>query len=377
MPDEPSNTVIDTSNLPIVAGNSEQGDSPQELMARFEALETATKAPAKVEKPEPVQKVEDEPEPKVEIEKVETEPTQPVKTKKTAEIIKELHTERDQLAKDKAAIEQERETLRQQLEELKKDDPAIYKRQIEEKDKALTDYEQKVALLDVKASKEYETAVLLPFEAIGRNVATIAETYEVNPAAIQQALLNPDPAAQRKALNELISEFSDADKAEIMAHAREVRALSTKAAELESKAVEAKKEVEFRRHQEAEESKKTESARMKQAGEKVWETMAEKLPLLKDATVAEQVRKAELDPKDPAMKAYNAYAGMALPVLAKTNQELTAKVAELQAALDARASARPGAGTSTVTTTPTPTEGMPEGESVADRFASWQRQNAA
>lgn len=269
------------------------------------------------------------------------------------------------------ALEKELTELRERAEKLSSVDPTRYEAQIAEKEKALAEYEQKLALYDIRESKPFKEQVLQPLTKIGQDADRLAATYGISGQDLKDALTIADPKAQFERLNELMESFDPIHKAKVFTMVEKTQETYEKAGELERNAVEAKKEMDFLNHQEAEKQKGERQKQLTVSAEAVRKQMLEHLPLLKDEAVAKDVFAADLDPQDPTMKTYNAYAGQVLKHVVKSNRSLEAKVKELEGELAKRASLGVKAGGSNGFTPPAPKPDQPEGGSL------WARATAA
>jgi hypothetical protein len=269
------------------------------------------------------------------------------------------------------ALEKELTDLRERAEKLSAVDPTRYEAQIAEKEKALAEYEQKLALYDIRESRPFKEQVLQPLTKIGQDADRLAATYGISGQDLKDALTIADPKAQFERLNELMENFDPIHKAKVFTMVEKTQETYEKAGELERNAVDAKKEMDFLNHQEAEKQKGERQKQLTVSAEAVRKQMLEHLPLLKDEAVAKDVFAADLDPQDPTMKTYNAYAGQVLKHVVKSNRSLEAKVKELEGELAKRASLGVRAGGSNGFAPPAPKPDQPEGGSL------WARATAA
>lgn len=364
----------DTTTIPLAEPPQvEQTDGASGMMARFQqmkAAEPATEQPASTEPPATQEPADDTPEPDNTPAPTQQQP-KPEKLKWGE--LKQKATRVDDLEKTLATKEQELAEYKQKNEELARVDPARYEKQIQEKEKAIQDYERKLAVFDVRESQQFKTEVIAPMSRVGADMDRLAATYKISAEDLKNALTIPDPAAQMAKITELTQDMTDIHKHKVWAAVDQTQEIYSKAAEIEANASEAKKEMEFLQSQESEKQKQESQKRLSTAAEAVKKQMAEHLPLLKDEAIAKDVFAANLNETDPTMIAYNAMAGKALVHAVKENRSLATKVASLEAELAKRSSLAPRGGGGGQQQPPAAQPTQPEGDSLFSRYKNWKQ----
>jgi hypothetical protein len=365
----------DTPTIPLAEPPQvEQTDGASGMMARFQqmkAAEPASEQPANTEPPATQEPADDTPEP-------ETTPAptqqQPKPEKAKWGELKQKAQERDELVNTKLpSLEKELAELKEKAAKLEQVDPTRYEKQIQEKEKAIQDYERKLAVFDVRESQQFKTEVIAPMSRVGADMDRLAATYKISAQDLKDALTIPDPAAQMAKITELTQDMTDIHKHKVWAAVDQTQEIYSKAAEIEANAVEAKKEMEFLQSQETEKQKQESQKRLSTAAEAVRKQMAEHLPLLKDEAIAKDVFAANLNETDPTMIAYNAMAGKALVHAVKENRTLATKVASLEAELAKRSSLAPKGGGGGQQQPPAAQPTQPEGDSLFSRYKNWKQ----
>ena len=273
--------------------------------------------------------------------------------------------------------EKELAEFKAKVEELAKVDPELYDRQIKEKEAAISEYEKKLAVYDIRESKQYREEVLAPLENIGETVGRIAAQYEMDAVQIIDALNTLDPVAQERKIMQITEAMHPRHQAKLFDYAEQVLNLNSKAEMLENNALEARKELDFLREQETRKQSEEQEKRVQIAAEAVRKQFQSKIPELKDEALAKKVFSAELSPQDPTRLAYNAYAGEFLPAALKELATTRAKVAELEKTLAARSAAQPRAGGSgPASQAPSIDPSEIQGETLWQRMRAYQQMQA-
>lgn len=305
------------------------------------------------------------------------DPPGPVKTEAAKYKWGELRKKADEydalVQKTLPQKEKELAEAKAKLEELSKIDPSAYEKQLAEKEAAIAEYEKKMAVFDIQSSKQYQTEVLEPISRIGQELSNLARQYETDPSQIEAAMSIVDPVAQEKKLMELAEGWHPRHQNKLFDLAEKTIQLYATAEQLEANAFEARKELEFAQQQESQKQQAEMQKAIQTSAEAVKKQMLAKVPVLKDEAVRERVFAADLDPKDPVMKAYNAYAAAALPAVLKELASRDARIRELEQASQARAAAqpRPGAGNVAVATSTSSTPTDVEGETLWQRMRNY------
>lgn len=306
---------------------------------------------------------------------IDEDPPGPVKTEAAKYKWGELRKKADEydalVQKTLPQKEKELAEAKAKLEELSKIDPSAYEKQLAEKEAAIAEYEKKMAVFDIQSSKQYQEQVLVPINRVGEELNNLARHYETDLSQIEAAMTILDPVAQEKRLMEIAEGWHPRHQNKLFDLAEKTVQLYSVAEQLEANALEARRELESARELETRKQQEESMKAIQTSAEAVKKQMLAKVPVLKDEALQQKVFAAELDPKDPVRKAYNAYAGEALPAVLKELAARDARIRELEQAAQARAAAqpRPGAGNASVSAAAAsnPETPMPEGESL------WQR----
>lgn len=366
----------------------ESDHSAANIMARFQAMQAEAKPAEPTEQPPTEPKPDAAPKSPTQGEEgeeltpeelAEAEDMPGPKTKKAVSKwteLKKAKTEWEMFReKELPKKEQELAELRTKLEELSKHDPELYQKQIEEREKAISEYEKKLAIYDIRESKAWQDTVSKPSQEIGSTLDNISKAYEIDYTVLAQAVAEQDPSTQRRMLAPLLEGMDQIDQLEVRDAIRKAREISSKAAELEENAFKAKEELEFLKDQESRKQAEETAKKRSLAAQAVEQQFREKLPqLFQDEELAKKVFSASLETDDPAMQAYNSYAGAMLLDVVKQNMELRKNVEEFKAAEEKRRSAKPQAGGAPGVSggAVDATQRMPEGETVWDRFKAAQ-----
>lgn len=287
--------------------------------------------------------------------------------------LKAKATKADELEQTLAAKEQELATFRQRNEELAKNDPARYEAQIAEKEKAIADYEKRLAVIDVRESKLFKETIEAPLRKIAAKTANLAQMYKVNPVDLQQAIQIEDPAERLARINDLTADFDPIHKGQVWTMAEESIEHLTKAWEMQQNATEAKKELDFIQAEEKKKEAAAQEQRLNMSVEAVKAQFLERVPILKERPELAQKVFAARPSTDPGLSVYNAMAGILAAELAKEVNVKDSKIKSLEAELAKRASLSPQAGGSNGSTqhsSAPPSEPVTEG-SAWRRAQSW------
>jgi len=391
--DAPPAAELEPVQTPLNAPPPGESDhSAANIMARFQAMQAEAKPAEPTEQPHTEPKPDAAPKSPTQGEEgeeltpeelAEAEDMPGPKTKKSvskwAEIKSELKKAKAELGlfreKELPKKDQELAELRTKLEELSKHDPELYQKQIEEREKAISEYEKKLAIYDIRESKAWQDTVSKPSQEIGATLDNISKAYEIDYTVLAQAVAEQDPSTQRRMLAPLLEGMDQVDVLDVRDAIRKAREISSKAAELEENAFKAKEELEFLKDQESRKQAEETAKKRSLAAQAVEQQFREKLPqLFQDEELAKKVFSASLETDDPAMQAYNSYAGAMLLDVVKQNMELRKSVEEFKAAEEKRRSAKPQAGGAPGVSggAVDATQRMPEGETVWDRFKAAQ-----
>lgn len=214
----------------------------------------------------------------------------------------------------------------------------------------LENYEKEITGVKLEATEEYQKRVTQPIEAIRSTVQDLADTYELDIEALNSAVVEDNRKERVKKLAQLAESMLEPDRLKLYRAAEEFDAVVDTKASLEENAAETLKRFEVERAENQRRQSVEELRKQKEASDQMWELMTRKLPFLSDETTAKAVR-AEADTvdfnsADPGLRAYGAYAGAALPRLAKVLRERESRIAELERQIGAFKGAAPAPGAS-------------------------------
>lgn len=335
-------------NTPIESADSIE-ESSGFLDGLLGALQGGSEeAPAAEEKAPEEQKPEDEQ--KKEEQKPEEDPDLADLPKSVSEKTKVGWKE---LKTAKRQIEEERDKIRQELEALRagpqtqanKDEIDRIKSELETYRTKATEYEQRMALIDVTQTEEYRTTIGEPLARAEQLIGDYAKEYQLNIADIAAAAMQDNPLARNKALAEMASNMNTFDQQEFHKLVTSARDLYVRSEQAKSKAADTLKYVEVERQKKAEEERQHFAKAREEASTKVWTGLESSLPILKDLPNKDKLladaRSADIVASPPDVQAYAAYAAVLLPSMKEALEARDKKIAELEGAIAKRNGASP------------------------------------
>lgn len=347
MLDDPSAQPPEQDNTPIDTPDSVEESSGflDGLMGAFEAKpEEAPEAPeAEVkteEKPTQDQKPEEDPD-LADLPKSVSE--------KTKVGWKELKTAKRTIEEERDKLKSELETLRTQPKtDANNAEIEKIKQELETYRTKATEYEQRMALVDVTQTEEYQTTIGKPLEQAEHLIGEYAKEYQINVADIAAAAMQDNPLARNKALAEMASNMNTFDQQEFHKLVTNARDLYLRSEQAKSKASETLKYIEAQRQQKAEEAKQYSLKQREEASTKVWGGLEANLGFLKDLPEKDKIladaRSADIANSPPDVQFYVAAAGALLPSMKKTIEAQAKEIAELKASFAKRSGASPKVG---------------------------------
>lgn len=386
IPQPPTEPIPVDTPLSDSGGDYENPVDASSLMKRFEAQQSGDapepNKPAEEAQPEPNKPAEGvTPEPasdELTPEEVEAAKDMPgPKTKKAVSKWTELKRNNAELAKLKEEVLPKREAefaeLKQKLEELESQAPDTS--ELEAKQKLIDEYEQKLAVHDIRNSKQFEQEVSAPVRELGENLNAVAAAYEIDPNRLKDAVVESDPATQRRALNDLMDGMQAYDQLTIRQAVDQMKKITAKANELEQNAYKAKEELDFLKQDEERKAAEKAQRDLSLAAEQVKKQFVEKLPdVFKTEGLSDRVFASPLEADSPVMQAYNAYSGALLPEVVKQHAAALKEIAALKDAERKRQDANPRAGGGGDPNAQPVTQ--PEGGSMMQRFQQFKAQNS-
>lgn len=378
MPDEP--TTINTSHIPLGAPTPETAFDPASINARFAAFKSPP-AEVAVEKPDaaanaakPEEKATAEP-PAAEVKADAAAEPPEAKNLTPAAKVKwgELRAKAD--AHD--ALQVKITELEKKIADARPEDAEQFKKKLETAEQQLADYEKKIAVFDVKASKEYQTTVEQPLVAIAETLRPLSEAYEINYDNLIDAMLIANPVERIKGLTTLLQDLDPTVKAEISGYAKSVFDLTKKGNDILANADKAKKEIDFNRHRDTEAQTAKQKKLLEETRDVLYDKFTANVPQFKDPALAERIKSLDLTTSDVGLVAYRAMAGELLQDAVVKLRAEEARSATLQKELDRRNAAKlPVGGGGQPVTEQATTNGVVAGETIMDRFKNWHAAKA-
>lgn len=336
------------------------------MMERFNEFTKAKEPEAKVEEPVKEEVKTDEPTKTEEVAKVddgEIPEDFPTKKHATPEAIKtwksmkdELSTLRSELSelkekqlpiKDKELQERliEIEEAKKKLAEFEGKDLSQYEKRIKELEERDAENEKFRSIHDVVNSRAFQEEVIRPSEQIGAAVEELAQSYDISPDVLKEAMKLEDPIELRKKLRELTFEWNPMDAAELAKHAKDLRDIVSKSQSMLDNAENAKKELKFIEETEAKKKAEAEEIAIRAANEAVEKQINEKFSFLKEHPDVLEAMKSSKFEDTPANRAL---AAKLAPLVTKLNDLYTAekqRVMQLQEEMNKRNAAKPNVST--------------------------------
>lgn len=325
--------------------SSPAGDDAGFLSGLFDTIDNFDSAPEPAaSEPEP------EPEPMSEPE------TKPTSTRDDLPEVPKTAADWKKLKGLKKQVEDEKEALRKELDELKSapktaandEEIARVKAELEEYKTRYEEYDKKVALLDVKQSREYQENIAQPLARAESIIQDFATKYELSIPEIAKAAMNPNILERNAQLSEMVVGMNDFDKFEFKKVVDEAQQLFGRAQMVEQNASAARKYAEEQYRQQQEQLSVQQKQAFNSAADKVWQGITKKMPfVVEDAAAAERLAKdardADLASASPEVQAYARYASVLLPSVLEKYEQQAAKIKELESAIAKRSGAAPRA----------------------------------
>lgn len=256
----------------------------------------------------------------------------------------------------KREIEKERDTLRKEIEELKKtpvtpqssEDVAVAKQELETARAQLAEYDRNMALVNVEKTREYQENIAAPLANAENMIQAFATKYELSIPEIAQAAMNPNMLERNQALADMVGGMNDFDKFEFKKVVDEAQSLFQRSQSVKQNAVESLKFVESQRQVEQSKTAAKQQEVANAAADMVWESFSKKLPFLQDdpklaSQLNKDAREADIVSATPEIQKYASYAGVVLPKVMEKYNSAVQTIAKLEAALAKRSSASPQA----------------------------------
>jgi hypothetical protein len=256
----------------------------------------------------------------------------------------------------KKQVEQERDALRKELEELKAqpktqandDEIARVRQELEQYKSQFEEYDKRMALIDVKQSREYQENIAKPLANAESIIQAFATKYELSIPEIAKAAMTQNLLERNSLLSEMVLGMNDFDKFEFKKVVDEAQQLFTRAQMVEENAQASRKYAEAQYQKQQEQAAAQRKEAFNSAAEKVWQGISKRMPFLsEDSAAAEQLardaRESDLASASPEIQAYARYASVLLPDVLDKYEKQQAKIQELEAAIAKRSGAAPRA----------------------------------
>jgi hypothetical protein len=256
----------------------------------------------------------------------------------------------------KREIEKERDTLRKEIEELKKapatpqssEEITAAKQELESARAQLAEYDRNMALVNVEKTREYQENISVPLANAENMIQAFATKYELSIPEIAQAAMNPNMLERNQALADMVGGMNDFDKYEFKKVVDEAQSLFQRSQSVKQNAVESLKYVESQRQVEQAKAASKQQEAANAAADVVWESFSKKLPFLKDdpklaSQLDKDAREADIVSATPEIQKYASYAGVVLPKVMEKYNNAMQEIATLKASLAKRSSAAPQA----------------------------------
>lgn len=265
-------------------------------------------------------------------------------TPKAASRFKQLKSELKQTSTELHQLRQQREEYEQKIQELS---GIAESKDVETLQKKIAQYEQEQMVSNLEATDAYQHAVAQPLENLIGQAAEIANKYEADADALIDVMSMSDQDEQDRALNDLLHEASDRDRAKIYHLINQIDPLLSMRQTMVDNADAALKEAELlaERQQRAEAA---ENLRVRtEVAQNVAERVQQKLPFLsgiEDLDMAAiQQKAAESDPAvmHPVDFTFNSISAQLLPKVVREFVAMRAENAELTDRLAAYEEAEP------------------------------------
>lgn len=197
-------------------------------------------------------------------------------------------------------------------------------------------YEQELRFSRLEATKEYKMAVTEPLQTIQSEVASIAQTYETDPAKIYAAMVEPDATKRRALLKEATANFDPVDALAVRQKGEDLQKVFERRDLLTKDVKTVLQMIETEEKQEMEQFQKQAEQELSNAYKTEWENMQKENPLLRPIEDNEawnntlkgieqqalSIENTELDPRSKARLTFNA---AALPVIMQVFQDYVSK----------------------------------------------------
>ena len=257
----------------------------------------------------------------------------------------------------KRAVESERDKLKAELEELRRQpastqntaDIDAIKQELDSYKQRLESYEQEMAVVDVTRTEEYRTNIAQPLDVAEQTIQEFANKYELSIPQIAAAAMKDNVLERNALLAEMASGMNEFDKMDFRKTIDDARSLYLRSEKAKADAKNALKFVEEKRQKEMTQKQEQEKTLRSEASKKVWESLTKTLPesLRSDekamASLAKDAMESDLMSAPPEIQAYATQAAVLLPTYKAQLDAALKEVADLKASIAKRSGAMPKA----------------------------------
>lgn len=257
----------------------------------------------------------------------------------------------------KRAVESERDKLKSELEDLRRQPASTQntaeieavKQELESYKQRLESYEQEMAVVDVTRTEEYRTNIAQPLAVAEQTIQEFANKYELSIPQIAAAAMKDNVLERNALLAEMASNMNEFDKMDFRKTIDDARSLYLRSEKAKADAKNALKFVEEKRQKEMSQKQEQEKTLRSEASKKVWDSLTKTLPesLRSDekamAILAKDAIESDILSAPPEIQAYATQAAVLLPTYKAQLDAALKEVADLKASIAKRSGAMPKA----------------------------------
>lgn len=257
----------------------------------------------------------------------------------------------------KRAVESERDKLKAELEELRRQpastqntaDIEAVRKELESYKQRLESYEQEMAVVDVTRTEEYRTNIAQPLAVAEQTIQEFASKYELSIPQIAAAAMKDNVLERNALLAEMAANMNEFDKMDFRKTIDDARSLYLRSEKAKAEAKNALKFVEEKRQKEMSQKQEQEKTLRSEASKKVWDSLTKTLPesLRSDekamAALAKDAIESDILSAPPEIQAYATQAAVLLPTYKTQLDAAMKEIADLKASIAKRSGAMPKA----------------------------------
>lgn len=257
----------------------------------------------------------------------------------------------------KRAVESERDKLKAELEDLRRQPASTQntaeieavKQELESYKQRLESYEQEMAVVDVTRTEEYRTNIAQPLAVAEQTIQEFANKYELSIPQIAAAAMKDNVLERNALLAEMASNMNEFDKMDFRKTIDDARSLYLRSEKAKADAKNALKFVEEKRQKEMSQKQEQEKTLRSEASKKVWDSLTKTLPesLRSDekamAILAKDAIESDILSAPPEIQAYATQAAVLLPTYKAQLDAAMKEIADLKASIAKRSGAMPKA----------------------------------